>query len=42
MNSETFHEILRLIEADITPGQPLCGGQKVINPAERLVLTLRF
>lgn len=41
MTHEDFLAILSRIEPDITPRQ-VTGGHKVISPAERLTLTLRF
>ena len=41
MNCETFEEILTAIEPEITKHQ-VVGRHKVISPAARLILTLRF
>ena len=41
MNYEDFKAILGFIESDITPHQVM-GGHKVITPAERLPLAIRF
>ena len=41
MHYEDFKTLLSYIERDITPHQVI-GGHKVIAPAERLTLTLRF
>ena len=41
MNCETFEEILTAIGPEITKHQ-VVGGHRVISPAARLILTLRF
>ena len=41
MNYESFKQILGLIEPYITPKQSTIGT-KIVNPAERLVLTIQF
>lgn len=41
MNFETFQEILTAIGPEITKHQ-VVGGHRVISPAARLTLTLRF
>lgn len=41
MNCETFEQILTAIGPEITKHQ-VVGGHRVISPAARLILTLRF